>query len=72
MKKPSKFLLYGMGIWVAILLTIAAIQPKHTNFYDGEGNIIPFEAVQLLNKSQFVHLSKAQTDSLRKYYYLHN
>jgi hypothetical protein len=44
---------------------------KSPKFYDGEGNLIPVPVVQLLVKSQFVYMDKAERDSLRKIFLRH-
>ncbi len=41
-------------------------QPK---FYDGEGNTIPIEAVQMLVKAQFVWLDSTEYQTINTYFY---
>ena len=38
-------------------------------FYDGEGNVIPDKIVRLFVQSQFVKMTKPETDSVNKYFY---
>lgn len=40
-----------------------------TTFTDGEGNKIPRDIVQLEIKSHFVKITKAEKDSINKYFY---
>ena len=37
-------------------------------FYDGEGNTLPYQAVDSLVRSQFVRVSPAATDTIAKYF----
>lgn len=43
-----------------------------TNFYDGEGNVIPLEAVRLLVQSQFVIMDSKEDSVLNRYFYFRN
>jgi hypothetical protein len=48
--------------------TLGAITgPKHV-FYDGEGNTIPYAAVDSLVRAQFVQESKEGKDTISKYF----
>jgi len=44
-----------------------AIEP----FYDGEGNVIPYRAVKLLVDAQFVKMTSAEEDTIKKHFYFY-
>lgn len=50
----------GMGL--------VSITKQPYKFYDGEGNTIPYQAVDSLVHSQFVHMSSAAVDTINKYF----
>lgn len=55
-------------VFSAAAYTLGAITgPKYT-FYDGEGNVIPYHAVDSLVRSQFVHETAAGKDTISKYF----
>jgi len=77
------FELAGIAIRIVIgsifftLLIQAIINPaknKEVNtcptYYDGEGNPIPDNAVNLLVKAQFVWMTAKEIDTIQKYFYL--
>lgn len=39
------------------------------SFYDGEGNVIPTEAVYLLVRSQFIVMTATEKATIKKYFY---
>lgn len=43
---------------------------QHPHFYDGEGDEIPYHAVNDLVQAQFVHVNKQQQDTIDKYFKL--
>lgn len=48
--------------------TLGAITGPKYKFYDGEGNVIPYHAVDSLVRAQFVHESKEGRDTIGKYF----
>ena len=54
------FIAYAIGFFCAKL--------DSYKFYDGEGNVIPYHVVDSLVRSQFVHESAAERDTINKYF----
>ena len=49
----------------------ASCSVKQTEiFYDGNGEVIPVEAVRLLVQSQFVVMDAPEWDTINKYFYV--
>lgn len=65
--------LIAMGIAMILAFSVAAYclgaitGPKYI-FYDGEGNIIPYRAVDSLVRAQFGDEGKAGRDTISKYF----
>ena len=57
-------------LFAACVVGMGAVAVFHQpyQFYDGEGNEIPYQAVDSLVHSQFVHVSPAATDTIAKYF----
>lgn len=55
--------------WVFTPLPETPVKLFDCEFYDGEGNPIPIEAVRILVNCQFVIPTAAQTDTMNKYFY---
>lgn len=70
---PKDKNIIAIGIVIVLAFSCAAYTlgaisgPKYT-FYDGEGNTIPYRAVDSLVRLQFLNLSKEGGDTITKYF----
>lgn len=55
-------------VFSAAAYTLGAITGPKYPFYDGEGNVIPYRAVDSLVRAQFVHESMVGRDTISKYF----
>jgi hypothetical protein len=56
--------------YIIILLFLSSCASK--KYYDGEGNVIPEEAVRLLVRDQFIISNPYEDSILKKYFYFRN
>lgn len=55
-------------VFSAAAYTLGVITGPKYPFYDGDGNVIPYHAVDSLVRAQFVHESAAGRDTISKYF----
>lgn len=69
MKLTLITLLSCVAIGICGFITGASYDRIHRyTFYNGEGDVIPYRAVDSLVRAQFVDLNKAGRDTLTKYF----
>lgn len=70
--KPPSIVIFISTIVAALLIAYAiwfsCAKLDSYKFYDGEGNVIPYHAVDSLVRSCFVHQSNAGRDTVIKYF----
>lgn len=66
----SKSVIIVIMLFAACVVGMGAVSIFHQPyvFYVGEGEIIPYQAVDSLVKAQFVHISPAGVDTINKYF----
>jgi len=70
---PKNKNLLALGLLLLAAFSVASYAlgaitgPKYT-FYNGEGEVIPYRAVDSLVRGQFVELNKEGRDTLTKYF----
>ncbi len=57
-----------MGVFLAFLMGFSCAKLSYHTFYDGEGNTIPYHAVDSLVHLQYLDLSKEGGDTINKYF----
>jgi hypothetical protein len=57
-----------MGVFLAFLMGFSCAKLSYHKFYDGEGNAIPYRAVDSLVRSQFIVSEGAMRDTIGRYF----
>jgi len=66
-----KLIIIILGALLGTSLYFNLSSPVAVTYYDGEGNVIPDRAVELLVEAQFVAMTKEELDEIRKYFYFY-
>ena len=67
-KKAAFILSVCVVLLVLICFCSYGLYKGYPHFYDGESNEIPYHAVDSLIRSQYLHISPAGQDTIRKYF----
>lgn len=71
LRPPSKsilFIILTAFLCVAFIIGFSCAKLTSYKFYDGEGNTIPYYAVDSLVHSRYVDLSQAGRDTVQHYF----
>jgi hypothetical protein len=68
MKPKSVILIIMLSAACVVGMGTISIIRQPYRFYNGEGNELPYHAVDSLVRSQFVRVSPAATDTIAKYF----
>ncbi len=67
-KTASFVLAISAVLLILIVLCSYGLYKGYPHFYDGEGNELPYHAVDSLVQSQYLHISPAGADTVMKYF----